>query len=80
MTTQNIETRVKREIAEQLGMATADVQNAHNFANDLGADDLDLVELVMGIEDEFGVEVTDEEWEACLTVQQAIDLVSRKVG
>ncbi|MCI3204027.1 MULTISPECIES: acyl carrier protein [Pandoraea] len=69
----NIEQRVKKIVAEQLGVAEADVKNESSFVDDLGADSLDTVELVMALEEEFEIEIPDEDAEKITTVQQAID-------
>ena len=71
----SIEQRVKKIVAEQLGVNEADVKNQSSFVNDLGADSLDTVELVMALEEEFGTEIPDEEAEKITTVQAAIDYI-----
>jgi len=71
----NIEQQVKKIVAEQLGVNEADVKNESSFVNDLGADSLDTVELVMALEEEFETEIPDEEAEKIATVQQAIDYI-----
>jgi acyl carrier protein len=70
-----IEERVKKIIAEQLGVNEGEITNESSFVDDLGADSLDTVELVMALEEEFGTEIPDEEAEKITTVQQAIDYV-----
>lgn len=69
----DIEARVKKIIAEQLGHDVANVTPEKSFVADLGADSLDNVELVMALEDEFGIEIPDEDAEKITTVQSAID-------
>ncbi|KDN13297.1 MAG: acyl carrier protein [Snodgrassella sp.] len=71
----NIEQRVKKIVAENLGVSEAEVKNESSFQEDLGADSLDIVELVMALEEAFGCEIPDEEAEKITTVQQAIDFV-----
>jgi len=75
----NIEARVKKIVAEQLGVAEADIKNQSSFVEDLGADSLDNVELVMALEEEFECEIPDEEAEKITNVQQAIDYVKSHV-
>ncbi|EAZ76760.1 acyl carrier protein, partial [Vibrio cholerae B33] len=72
----NIEERVKKIIVEQLGVDEAEVKNESSFVEDLGADSLDTVELVMALEEEFDTEIPDEEAEKITTVQAAIDYVT----
>src|SRR5690242_19819008 len=72
---ENIEQRVKKIVAEQLGVNEADVKNESSFVNDLGADSLDTVELVMALEEEFETEIPDEEADKLTTVQQAVDYI-----
>lgn len=71
----NLEQRVMKIVAEQLGVNEADVKMESSFVNDLGADSLDTVELVMALEEEFGCEIPDEDAEKITTVQQAVDYV-----
>ena len=72
----SIEERVKKIIIEQLGVSEEQVTNEASFVEDLGADSLDTVELVMALEEEFECEIPDEEAEKITTVQQAIDYVN----
>lgn len=71
----SIEERVKKIVAEQLGVKE-DIANDASFVDDLGADSLDTVELVMALEEEFECEIPDDEAEKITTVQQAIDYVN----
>jgi len=70
--------QVKEIVACQLGVEPEEVRPEANFANDLGADFLDTVELVMALEEEFGVEIPDEDAEKIITVQNAIDYIDSK--
>ncbi|MBI2387384.1 MAG: acyl carrier protein [Elusimicrobia bacterium] len=72
----NIADRVKQIIVEQLGVDAAEVTPTAHFVNDLGADSLDTVELVMALEEEFDTEIPDEQAEKIQTVGQAIDYIS----
>jgi acyl carrier protein len=72
----NIADRVKQIIVEQLGVDAAEVTPNAHFVNDLGADSLDTVELVMALEEEFDTEIPDEQAEKIRTVGQAIDYIS----
>jgi acyl carrier protein len=71
----SIEERVKKIVAEQLGVKEEDIQNSASFVEDLGADSLDTVELVMALEEEFETEIPDEDAENITTVQHAIDYI-----
>jgi acyl carrier protein len=75
----DFETRVKEIIVEQLGVDPAEVTAGASFVNDLGADSLDTVELVMAFEEEFGVEIPDDEAEKIQTVGNAVDYVKTHV-
>ena len=75
----NIDERVKSVVVKQLGGKEEDVKNDSKFIDDLGADSLDTVELVMGLEEEFDTEIPDEEAEKITTVQQAIDYVNKNL-
>ena len=75
----DIEQRVKKIVAEQLGTKESDVKNTSSFVDDLGADSLDTVELVMALEEEFDCEIPDEEAEKITTVQQAVDYINKNL-
>jgi acyl carrier protein len=76
----SIEERVKKIVAEQLGVNESEVGNDASFVEDLGADSLDTVELVMALEEEFETEIPDEEAEKITTVQLAIDYINNNLG
>ena len=71
----SIEEKVKHIIVEQLGVDQAEVKAEAKFVDDLGADSLDVVELVMALEEEFSLEISDEDAEKLQTVQQAVDYI-----
>jgi acyl carrier protein len=73
----NIEQRVKRIVAEQLEVDENEITNKSSFVDDLKADSLDTVELVMALEEEFNAEIPDEDAEKIATVQDAIDFISK---
>ena len=73
---ENIEQRVKKIVAEQLGVNESEIKTESSFVDDLGADSLDTVELVMALEEEFECEIPDEEAEKITTVQQTIDYIN----
>lgn len=74
-----VEDRVKKIIVEQLGVEEEDVTPEASFVEDLGADSLDTVELVMAFEEEFDIEIPDEDAEKILKVGQAIDYIKEKM-
>lgn len=74
----SIEAQVKGIVAEQLGVKEDEVTNDASFVDDLGADSLDTVELVMALEEEFETEIPDEDAEKITTVQQAIDFINAR--
>lgn len=76
----SIEQRVKKIVAEQLGKSESEIKNESSFTEDLGADSLDVVELVMALEEAFGCEIPDDEAEKIQTVQQAIDFVNARAA
>jgi acyl carrier protein len=73
-----VEERVKKIIAEQLGVEEDEVTPEASFVEDLGADSLDTVELVMALEEEFEIEIPDEDAEKILTVGKAMDYIKEK--
>ena len=75
----DIELKVKSAVAEQLDTNVEDISNDASFMEDLGADSLDLVELVMSFENDFGITIPDEDSAELTTVQQAIDYVQAKL-
>lgn len=76
----NTEERVKKIVAEQLGVKEDEVKIEASFVEDLGADSLDTVELVMALEEEFETEIPDEEAEKITTVKLAIDYINTNLG
>ena len=72
----SIEERVRKIVCEQLGKSDEEVNNDSSFGDDLGADSLDTVELVMALEEEFDLEIADEEAEQISTVQEAVDYIN----
>ena len=72
--------KVQKIVAEQLGVDVSEVKSEASFANDLGADSLDTVELVMALEEEFNIEIPDEAAEEIATVQSAVDYINNKVA
>ncbi|MDX1514519.1 MAG: acyl carrier protein [Gammaproteobacteria bacterium] len=74
-----VEERVKQIVVEQLGVKEEEVGGDSSFVDDLGADSLDTVELVMALEEEFNCEIPDEEAEKITTVQQAVDYINAHI-
>ena len=75
----NVDQRVKKIVAEQLGVNEAEIKNESSFVDDLGADSLDTVELVMALEEEFDIEIPDEDAEKMTTVADAIKYLESHV-
>jgi acyl carrier protein len=74
----SVEQRVKQIIVEQLGVDESQVDNSASFVDDLGADSLDIVELVMAFEEAFDIDIPDEDAEKITTVKDAIDYIENK--
>ena len=72
--------KVKEIIAEQLGVKKEEVSDEAKFIDDLGADSLDTVELVMALEEEFGIEIPDEDAEKMMTVGEAVKYIEQKAS
>ncbi len=79
MASPEMEARLKKIVAEQLGVDEEKIVPAARFSDDLNADSLDLVEMIMSLEEEFGVEIPDEDAEKILTVQDAMDYIDAHV-
>jgi len=79
MDAKSVEERVKNIIVEQLRVEPEQVKPEAQFVNDLGADSLDTVELIMGFEDEFGIDIPDEQAEKIKTVGEAIEHIKAKI-
>lgn len=75
----DVEAKVKAAVAEQLSLNADEINTDASFMDDLGADSLDLVELVMAFENEFGISIPDEDSAELTTVQKAIDYVQTKL-
>jgi acyl carrier protein len=75
-----VEGKVKSIIADQLGVESDEVTENASFTDDLGADSLDIVELVMAFEEEFDIEIPDEDAEKIVKVQDAVDYITKHSG
>jgi acyl carrier protein len=75
-----VEERVRKIVAEQLGVKEEELKNSASFVDDLGADSLDTVELVMALEEEFETEIPDEEAEKITTIQEAVDYIEANIN
>ncbi|MBU1003616.1 MAG: acyl carrier protein [Proteobacteria bacterium] len=73
----SIEAKVKDIIVDQLGVSAEEVINDASFVEDLGADSLDLTELIMAMEEEFGIEIDDDDAQKLLKVQDAVDYIEK---
>lgn len=79
MGTEEIFEKVKNVIVDQLGVAEETVTNEATFLDDLGADSLDIVELIMALEEEFDIEIPDEEVEKAITVKDVVDYIVEQI-
>ena len=73
----SIEERVKKIVSDQLGKDVEEIQSDSSFVDDLGADSLDTVELIMQLEEEFGIEIPDEDAETITTVEAAVNYIDK---
>ncbi|HEY4708377.1 MAG TPA: acyl carrier protein [Thermodesulfobacteriota bacterium] len=76
----SVENKVKKIIIDQLDVTEDEVTSQASFVDDLGADSLDTVEMVMAFEEEFGIEIPDEDAEKIKTVQDAVEYINKKAG
>jgi len=76
----DIQYRVLKIVSDQVGVSESDIKSESSFIEDLGADSLDTVELVMALEEEFSIEIPDEDAEKIKTVQNVIDYVRKKIS
>ena len=77
---EEVRLKVRKVVCEQLGKADGDVEDNHHFIDDLGADSLDTVELVMALEEEFDTEIPDEEAEKITTIEKTVDYIQNKAS
>ncbi|MFQ5328384.1 MAG: acyl carrier protein [Thermodesulfobacteriota bacterium] len=76
----SVEVKVKKIVVDQLGVTEEEVKDGASFVDDLGADSLDTVEMVMAFEEEFGIEIPDEDAEKIKVVKDAVDYIDKKVS
>lgn len=76
----SVEERVKKILAEQLNMKVEDITNDASLTEDLGADSLDIIEMMMGLENEFGLDISDEDAEKAKTVKEVIEFVNENLA
>ena len=80
MSSEEIFDKVKKIIVDQLGVAEANITLESSFIDDLGADSLDIVELIMALEEEFDIEITDEDAEKVVTVSDVVDYIKDHIA